>query len=242
MFPVAIVVPCYNESRRMTPEAWLEFLARPGNSDVHFFFANDGSSDATADMLRDLCGRSDRAHLFDFGVRRGKAETVRRATLKVAAQAAGAFEYVGFWDADLATPLDEIEEMRDLAGERVFDAVFCSRVKRLGARIERKPHRHFLGRVFATLASLVLDLPTYDTQCGAKMFRVGTLAHVMEEPFISDWIFDLEVIFRLKRGGFDRLYEKPVSSWSDMPGSRIKLSDCVGIPIDLLRIWRRYRM
>ena len=244
MIRMAIVVPCYNESARLMPDVWLEFLARPDNADIHFFFANDGSSDATGAMLRDLCSQNGRAHLFDFGVRRGKAETIRRSILKVTEQALEMgipFAYMGFWDADLATPLDEIGEMRNLMRAKALDGVFCSRIKRLGAVVERKPLRHVLGRVFATAASLMLDLPVYDTQCGAKMFRSETLEQVMEEPFVSDWIFDLELIFRMKRSGFDRLHEKPVSSWSDVPGSKIKLIDCIRIPVELLKIHRRYR-
>ena len=244
MIRMAIVVPCYNESARLIPDVWLEFLARPDNADIHFFFANDGSSDATGDMIRDMCAQNGRAHIFDFGVRCGKAETIRQSTLKIMAEALEAgtpFDYVGFWDADLATPLEEIGEIRGLVRNHVFDGVFCSRIKRLGAVVERKPLRHVLGRVFATAASLVLDLPVYDTQCGAKMFRSETLGQIMQEPFVSDWIFDLELIFRMKRSGFDHLYEKPVSSWSDVPGSRIKLIDCIRIPVELLKIGRRYR-
>ena len=244
MIRIAVVVPCYNERARMKPEVWLEFLADPDNADIHFFFANDGSTDATPRVLEDLCGKSDSARLFDFAVRRGKAETIRRSALKVLAEATEAgkpFDYLGFWDADLATPLDEIRDIRNLVREYPFDGVFCSRIKRLGAIIERKPLRHVLGRAFATAASLMLNLPVYDTQCGAKMFRSQTLRQVMEEPFVSDWIFDLELIFRMKQCGFDRLYEKPVASWSDVPGSKIKLIDVLRIPVELLKIRRRYR-
>ena len=244
MIRLAIVVPCYNESARMVPQVWLDFLARPDAGDTHFFFANDGSSDATRDVLRDLCARNDRAHLFDFRVRCGKAETIRRAVLKILAKTAETgtpFDYVGFWDADLATSLDEIEEIRNLLEEHAFDGVFCSRVKRLGAVVERKPLRHVLGRAFATAASLLLELPVYDTQCGAKVFRARILGLVMEKPFVSDWIFDVELIFRMKKNGFDQLYEKPVSSWRDVPGSKIKLIDFIRIPIELLMILRRYR-
>ena len=245
MMRLALAVPCHNESARLTPEVWLEFLAHPENKDVHFFFANDGSSDDTGKVLRDMCAQSSRAHLFESAVRRGKAETVRRSTLRIAGRSAerqygGPFDYVGFWDADLATPLSEIEEIRRLLTDRAFDGVFCSRIKRLGATIDRKPLRHILGRMFATTASAMLQLPVYDTQCGAKVFRSGAVEPIMRDRFVSEWIFDLEIILRMKRRGFDGLYEKPVSGWSDVPGSKIKPMDYIRIPLDLLKIQRRY--
>ena len=246
MTRMALVVPCHNESSRLTAEVWLNFLSHPENTDIHFFFANDGSSDSTGTMLRDMCAQSGRAHFVESAVRRGKAETVRRATLRIAgrsaeAQEGGQFDYVGFWDADLATPLHEIGEIRRLLRDRHFDGVFCSRIKRLGAAVDRKPLRHLLGRVFATAASLMLELPVYDTQCGAKIFRYDVVTPIMRDPFVSEWLFDLEIILRMKQCGFDCLYEIPVAAWTDVPGSKIKPMDYIRVPLDFLKIRHRYR-
>lgn len=244
MLRIALAVPCYNESVRMSPGRWLDFLADADSTGIHFFFANDGSTDGTRRLLDDLCAKTDRAHLLDFDSRRGKGEVIRQAMLKILAsreQGDVSFDYVGFWDADLATPLGELPGMRRLAREHAFDAIFCSRVRRLGAIIQRNPIRHVLGRVFATAASFMLDLPVYDTQCGAKIFRADALAQVVREPFASSWIFDVEIVLRMKQRGFVRLYEHPVSAWAEIPGSKMKLLDLARIPIDLLKIHSRYR-
>ena len=244
MLRIAVVVPCYNESVRLSPDRWLDFLADPANAGIHFFFANDGSTDGTRRVLDDLCTATGQAHLFDFEQRRGKGEVVRRATLDILAareQEDASFDYVGFWDADLATPLYELPAMRRLARERAFDGVLCSRVRRLGAVIRRRPLRHVVGRVFATVASLMLGLPVYDTQCGAKIFKAEALSEVMREPFTSSWIFDVEIFLRMKRRGFINLYEHPVSAWTEMPGSKMKLLDVVRIPVELLKVHWRYR-
>lgn len=241
---IAVVVPCYNESLRLSPAGWRDFLAGADSAGIHFFFANDGSTDETGRVLDDLCATACRTQRFDFAPRRGKGEVIRRSMLKILAAGAREgqpFDYVGFWDADLATPLRELAVLRRLVEEYAFDAVFCSRVKRLGSAIRRRPLRHALGRVFATAASLTLELPVYDTQCGAKIFKAEALAEVVREPFASSWIFDVELIMRMKRRGYVRLYEHPVSAWTDMSGSKLKLLDFARVPGELLKIHLRYR-
>ncbi|KAK3287117.1 hypothetical protein CYMTET_5346 [Cymbomonas tetramitiformis] len=97
--------------------------------------------------------------------------------------------------------------------------VFGARVALLGRYIQRKASRHYLGRIFATLASLVLDVPIYDTQCGAKMFRVTPdLNTVLSQPFRSRWIFDVELIAR-----FVALRKKSATLPQVSPGCRISL-------------------
>ena len=242
MLRIALVVPCYNESRRLAPDAWVDFLASPEGAGVSFYFANDGSEDATSAALAQLCSRGERMRLFDFAMRRGKAETVRNAMLTILTETtAGAFDYIGFWDADLATPLNEIPRLRRMATEHGPDGIFCSRVKRMGATVERSPLRHALGRVFATAVSLLFRLSAYDTQCGAKLFKADALSEVLREPFISPWIFDVELILRMKQRGRARIVEVPVATWLDAGDSTMKLRDFARVPLELARIARRYR-
>ncbi len=241
---LTVVVPCFNEADRFDSEVFRTFDA----VSVDFLFVDDGSTDGTAALLDDLAG-IDRTRFrvltLDHNV--GKAEAVRQGILR-------AFEdgpdYVGFLDADLSTGLDQIPAMVALLDERPsILGVIGSRVRLLGRRIDRKLGRHYAGRVFATLASMVLRLPVYDTQCGAKFFRATpAVAAVFAEPFLSRWVFDVELLARFVRlsaaEGIDPaeiLVEHPLTEWRDVPGSKLRFRHGFRALFDLARIRRRYR-
>jgi dolichyl-phosphate beta-glucosyltransferase len=117
----------------------------------------------------------------------------------------------------------------------------------LGRDVRRNTTRHYLGRVFATAVSHALDLPVYDTQCGAKMLRVtGATATLFREPFRNPWIFDVELIARYLRlpvapgepARRDRLYELVVPAWHDIAGSKLRSYDFARAAVGLAHIWR----
>jgi hypothetical protein len=160
--------------------------------------------------------------------------------------AAGA-QFVAYLDADLSTPVEEMLRLVDVAQQSAgIDVVLGARVALLGTTIERKRWRHYVGRVFATLASTILGLPVYDTQCGAKVFRAtDALTRALAAPFAARWAFDVELIGRLLLGGSgrDRFVEVPLREWCDVRGSKLGVLDAPRIALELLRTWwalRRY--
>jgi dolichyl-phosphate beta-glucosyltransferase len=243
---VCLVVPCYNEAARLDTETFRKYLA--SHSSVRFLFVDDGSSDGTVAMLKELCeGYEDRAEYLECRPNAGKGEAVRQGIL----HAIGRYDLdaVGYWDADLATPLSAIMSFVDvLARQPSSDMVFGSRVQLLGRQVHRSPLRHYLGRVFATVASLTLRLPIYDTQCGAKLFRVNPdLKLVFASPFLSKWVFDVEILARYSqlcahdpRKMQGCIYEFPLERWSDVAGSKVKPRDFFTAFFDLVKIKLRY--
>ena len=242
------VVPCYDEASRLDAHAFAAFARA---SDVHFSFVDDGSRDDTVRVLETVrAAVPEHCEIHRLALNGGKAEAVRAGMLRAFAREPRP-RLVGYWDADLSTPLEEVAAFR-----RVFDerpdilGVLGSRVRRLGAFVDRNPARHYVGRVFATCASIVLDLPVYDTQCGAKLFRaVDEVRHAFAEPFLSPWVFDVEVLARLvaarRRAGrstADMLYEQPLARWTDVAGSKVRLRDGLSGFADLVRIARAYRI
>jgi glycosyltransferase involved in cell wall biosynthesis len=243
-----IVVPCYNEELRLPVDRFLRFLSE---SQVRFVFVDDGSRDKTLDRLESLRkGYEDRVFVLRSPANLGKAEAVRMG-LNFALGTFGPgqdAEYVGYWDADLATPLDAIPQfMAVFAARPDLDMVFGSRVKLLGRHVHRRSSRHYLGRVFATVVSVMLRLPIYDTQCGAKIFRVrpGT-QDLIAEPFKTRWVFDVELLARYMRQqgspqlAAQRIYEYPLDTWEDVGGSKVKPLDFFVALRDVTRIYWKY--
>jgi hypothetical protein len=156
-------------------------------------------------------------------------------------------ELAGFWDADLATPLDQVADFLKIFDQRPeIEMIFAARVRLLGREISRDPRRHYVGRVGATLISSSLGLAVYDTQCGAKLFRAGEqMRQIFELPFLSRWIFDVEIIARfVNQRGRDAaaraIYELPIRVWHDVKGSKVKSTDFIRALKDLWKIHRAY--
>jgi dolichyl-phosphate beta-glucosyltransferase len=241
---LALVVPCYNEAERLDPDAFLHFVsARPG---VHLVMVDDGSEDATGEILERMRAAVPASiTTLRHSRNRGKAEAVRTGILAGLAKGA---PLVGFFDADLATPLLAIDDfLAVLRGRPDVEFVLGSRVKLMGRDIRRKAARHYFGRVFATAVSLALDLPVYDTQCGAKVLRANAAtATIFDAPFRSPWVFDVEMIARylqqpVEPGELarrDRLYELVLPVWQDQAGSKLRWYDFARAVVELGYIWR----
>jgi dolichyl-phosphate beta-glucosyltransferase len=243
MHQVSVVVPCFNEAARLRGQHILDFVA--AHPHVGVCFVDDGSEDGTLRLLQDLESRvPERILVRRLERNSGKAEAVRQGVLHVASSRPTPF--IGYWDADLSTPLDEIDHL--LAAFRIdprYGLAMGSRVKRLGSEIDRRAARHYLGRVFSTLASHVLNLPVYDSQCGAKVFRSELAGVLFGEPFITTWLFDVELLARLRnhlgREAFLKsAIEVPLDQWREVDGSKLRAGHMIKVPFELLKIRSRY--
>lgn len=241
MQKTAIIVPCYNESKRLKINQFENYLN--DETRVSFIFINDGSTDNTLDLINKLSSIYPRRVICkSLEKNRGKAEAVRQGFLL-------AFEMdfvnIGYWDADLSTPLHLLNSLSELLEEDKISIVMGSRVRLLGYRIKRSMVRHYLGRIFATFASLILDLHVYDTQCGAKIFKNNSeLKNVFRHPFLVKWIFDVEILARFKMirkiNNSDLLQnttlEYPLDEWADIGGSKVKFTDFFKAIMELIKI------
>ena len=239
----AIVVPCFNEESRLQLDEFRSALDR--YEFLSLCFVNDGSRDGTLSVLHGFersC--SGRVTVLSLNENSGKAEAVRHGVLHTVQSIE--VQFVGYWDADLATGLGEVVEfLKEFENHPEAEAVLGSRLRILGRQIDRHPMRHYMGRVFATMASTALQLPVYDTQCGAKMFQRGIANKLFSKPFISDWCFDVEILARaIQRFGAEDclkiVREIPLNSWIDQGGSKLHWYSPVRMAWDLLRIRLTY--
>jgi len=234
--PVALAVPCYNERGRVDVA---RFASAAEEYNLRILFVDDGSSDGTGEFLEQQIAGNPRLSVLRCPRNEGKAAAVREGMLALLQRCPEA-EWVGFWDADLSSPLSEVPRMlrfHELEGGG-FDAIWCSRVMRAGSEVKRPGRRHIFGRLFATASGLLLGARAYDTQCGAKLFRRSVVTDIVGKPFISRWIFDVEIYCRM---GHDRILEYPVKEWRDVPGSKVRiLRESVRVGGDLLKIRAAY--
>lgn len=238
-----LVVPCYNEEQRLPTDEFRSFAMEGVRLEI--LFVNDGSTDGTLPLLQSVASADpSRFTVLNLAQNSGKAEAVRRGILAAVERRP---DLVGFWDADLATPLGELHDFLNVFRTRPeIELIMAARVRLLGRSISRNPGRHYFGRVGATLISSSLGLAVYDTQCGAKLFRVtGRTADLFATPFLSRWIFDVEIIARLvNQRGRDAaaraIYELPIRTWHDVKGSKVKSTDFGRALRDLWKIHRAY--
>lgn len=236
MYKIAIIIPCYNEEKRLMLE---HVKAITEHSDIQLFFANDGSTDKTREVIDDICKKTKNCEAIHFEINEGKSITIYKAIQLLNAQ--NHFDYIGYFDADFSTPAQELLKMIGVIEQEQPSFIFASRIKKLNAKIVRKVHRHFIGRTILSLINFKHHLDIYDTQCGCKIFSKEMIKEGFKEPFLTTWLFDVEVFVRLKNKNLlSKGTEFPITEWRDVEGSKLKITHFYKIFKEIIILYTKY--
>ena len=239
---ITIIVPCYNEYDRLPIADFTSFLQN--HLQANICFVNDASTDKTLERLQSVKNSfKDRIIILSNEKNLGKAASVRKGVLYCHAEDKSPI--LAYLDADLATSLEECYSLIDyLEGEKQF--VFASRILKIVSMVDRRFSRFLFGRIIATFISGILDIKVYDTQCGCKVFKKELSGILFEKPFVSKWLFDVELFSRLlcfygKTDALKKMEEIPVKKWVDKGDSKVKLSYFFRLWYDLFLIRKIHR-
>ena len=234
---IVIVIPFYNEVARINLENFHQIFN--GFPHYNFLLVDDGSSDKTIDVLEKFKSEFSTIEVLKLAKNVGKAEAIRSAVLSISDA-----DFIAYYDADLATPFSELDKLIQFSVQNPnYKMVMGARIKLIGNGVKRSLKRHYFGRIFATIVSqFVLNVAVYDTQCGAKVIDYQIAKQIFEKPFISKWLFDVELLKRLQKihNLKEVVKEIPLEKWEEIGNSKIKVGDLLRIPFQLFQIYRKY--
>lgn len=227
-----LIIPCYNEAGRLAMSAFENFLLT--EKEFALCFVDDGSTDQTFNLLQTAEVKfPGRVFLIKMEHNCGKAEAVRKGVIEMFET--NRYEYIGYFDADLSAPLPVAKDfVTILESKKHLKIIFGSRINKKGVVIKKNYLRHLAGRCFSFVVNHYFSINLYDTQCGAKVFRREMAPLIFKYPFVSRWLFDIEIILRLDDNAV--LQEEPVSQWINKKGSKIKFVDLLKLPAEMKKI------
>ena len=241
---VGVVIPCYNEEKRLLSQSFTDFLTK--NSGYYLCFVNDGSTDKTLEILNNLrIGREDFISVYDCEKNEGKAEAVRKGMLFISQKED--LDYIGFLDADLSTNLTDFDDLVSTLENSNYKIVSGSRISRMGADITKKSARKIISTIVNFIIRKILSMDFKDTQCGAKIFHKDVIEISFGKKFITKWIFDVEIFrritlfFGLKKARA-MICEQPLKRWIHVEGSLLSIKDSIKIFGQLFQIAWVYRL
>jgi dolichyl-phosphate beta-glucosyltransferase len=227
---LTVVIPAYNEEKRIgkTINAIEEYLSKK-DFNFEIVVVNDGSYDLTSNIVKELSLKYKNIKLIENEVNRGKGYSVKCGMLNSCGR------YVLFIDADMSTPISEIENILKFF-KLDFDIIIGSRRMR-GSKVKicQPPFRRFLGWLFHIIRRIFYLYSIKDTQCGFKCFKKEVIKPIFTRETIDGFVFDVEVLFIAKKLGY-KIKEVPVVWIDDIRSTLIPHKHLKEVIRDLIKI------
>ncbi len=227
---ISIVVPCYNEEKRLKKniKKFVEF-AKKNDSEV--IFVNDGSIDSTLNILRHYSKKNKRIKVITYEKNKGKGYAVKKGILNANEK------YILMCDVDLSTPLSEI---RKLERFKNYDIVIGSReMKNSHLEVKQNIIKRIMGKAGKLAINTLLNLNINDSQCGFKLFN-QKIKKIIKQSKINRFGFDFEILYLSRKNG---LTIKEVGVlWKNDKESKVKPIDYLKTFIELMKVkFSKYR-
>lgn len=212
---ISIVIAAYNEETRIgdTLRRIHQYVSeRQLNHEI--IVVDDGSVDGTTSLVKGLAEEIPALRVISYGTNRGKGYALRTGVL------ASQGEMVLVSDADLSTPIEELEVLLPNLSDNAYQVAIGSRALALSQILEKQPWwRRGMGKTFNKIVKLMIMEDFDDTQCGFKLFRGGVARALFAEARIDRFAYDVEVLALAKKHGY-RVAEVPIR-WINSPGSKV---------------------
>lgn len=215
MVYLSIIIPAYNEEKRIgsTLIKMLNYLSAKDYS-WEIIVVDDGSTDRTIEKARELI-KDERLKVLKNPVNAGKGYSVKQGVL------ASKGEVILFSDADLSTPIEELDNMLSWI-ERGCDIVIGSRaLPESVIKLSQPWHRQTMGKIFNLIVRAFVLSELKDTQCGFKCFKRETTFKIFNLQRLNGFAFDVEILYIAKKLGLT-IKEQPVK-WINSPDSKVNL-------------------
>ena len=223
---ISIIIPAYNEEKRLpsTLTALQAYLATTSWEFTEIVVVDDGSRDGTAEVAR-AAG----VHVLQNPGNRGKGYSVRHGMLKAQG------DWLLFSDADLSTPVEELDKLwAAIERERAQAAIGSRDLDRSLIGVRQPLFRELGGRFFNLVIRLITGLPFHDTQCGFKLFEGAAAREIFRRQRVERFGFDVEVLFIAQGLGY-RSLEVPVR-WNDVAGTKVKMLGALAAFLDPVKV------
>ena len=218
---VSIIIPAYNEEKRIgstlpSLSVYLEDLRKKEKIDYKILVVINATTDKTEEVVKKNQKKNKRIQFLNLK-RGGKGFAVKEG-FKSALSANS--DLIGFIDADLATPPEALSPLLHNIGR--YDGIIANRYDKKSKIIPRFTFRRIIvAKVFNLLVRSLFFIPYKDTQCGAKFFKREAADYIVNNVKMSQWAFDVELLYALRKKGFKVKEEATI--WRDVGGSKINL-------------------
>jgi dolichyl-phosphate beta-glucosyltransferase len=213
---LSIIIPVYNEASRIG-ESLKRITAYFDSQKYQYeiIIVDDGSQDNTLSVINEFCDKDSPIKIFSYMPNRGKGYAVKLGMMK------GKGKYRLFTDADLSTPIEEIEPMLAHINDG-YDICIASRALSESQIIEHQPfYRELMGIIYNRILRLFLSLPFSDTQCGFKCMKGSVADTIFPKLMVDRFGFDPEILFAAQRMGYS--IKEIGTRWINSPLTTVSL-------------------